>query len=506
MTWALTLPVALPLAAAAVAVLARRRLGLQRVVSAGASLVVLACAVGLVWATRDGEVLAAGMGGWPARFRITLVADPFAALMLTVTALMVTVCVLFAAARRDDERPYFHPLAQVLFTGACGAYLTADIFDLFVFIEVALIASYVLLTMGGTVAGLRAGAVYVTTNLLASTAFVAGVALLYGTAGTVNFAELAGRARDSEEIAVAATFILAALAVKAGLVPMHGWLPRSYPAASPAVTALFSGLLTKMGVYAMFRLYCTVFEGDAALRTPLLVAASLTMLLGVLGAVGRERMRDILSFHMVSQVGYLVMALGIAGVAGLSAGIFFMLQYIVVKTSLLLCAGAVEAFEGTGTLKELGALAGRRPVLAAAFGVAALSLAGVPPLSGFFAKLALLQAAFGSEDYAVAGVAIGVSFLTLFSMVKIWNGVFWGERPVTAAGTVSGTGPTAGEAGPATAMPPTRRRAAALVAPAAALAAISIAFGLGAELLWSLSEQAAVLLADPAAYIEAVLR
>jgi multicomponent Na+:H+ antiporter subunit D len=487
----LVLPVALPLAAAAVAVVTRRRRAAQRIVSLGCSLVVLAAAAGLVWATRDGEVLVAGMGGWPARFRITFAADLFAALMLTVTALMVTACSVFAAARAEDEHPYFHALVQVLFAGACGAYLTADIFDLFVFIEVALIASYVLLTMGGSVRRVRAGAVYVTTNLLASTAFLAGVALLYGSAGTVNFAELAGQAGRSGEVAVAGTFILAALAVKAGLVPVHGWLPRAYPVASPAVTALFSGLLTKIGVYAMFRLYCTVFQGDETLRTPLLVIASLTMVLGVLGAVGQDRVRDILSFHMVSQVGYLVMALALSGVAGLSAGIFFMVQYIVVKTSLFLSAGAVETFEGTGALSELGALARRRPLLAAAFGVSALSLAGVPPLSGFFAKLMVLEAAFGGGDYTVGGVAVAVSFLTLFSMVKIWNGVFWGSRPAER---------------PRTSAPPTGTQAAAIVAPAAVLAAVTIAAGLGAQVLWALSEQAAKALVDPSMYVEAVLR
>ncbi len=491
MSWLLALPVALPLAAAAGAIMASRRRTAQRIVSLGCSLAVLATAAGLVWATRDGQVLAAGMGGWPARFSITFAADRFAALMLAVTALMVTACNAFAAARAEDEHPYFHPLVQALFAGACGAYLTADIFDLFVFIEVALIASYVLLTMGGSVRSVRAGAVYVTTNLLASTVFLAGVALLYGTAGTVNFAELTGGAGRSGEIAVAGTLILAALAVKAGLVPVHGWLPRAYPAASPAVTALFSGLLTKIGVYAMFRLYCTVFQGDETLRTPLLAIASLTMVLGVLGAVGQERMRDILSFHMVSQVGYLVMALALSGVAGLSAGIFFMVQYIVVKTSLFLSAGAVETFEGTGALSELGAVARRRPLLAAAFGVSALSLAGVPPLSGFFAKLMVLEAAFRGGDHAVGAVAVAVSFLTLFSMVKIWNGVFWGSRPAARPRTTAAT---------------TGRQAAAIVAPAAVLAALTIAAGLGAQVLWALSEQAARTLVDPAAYVEAVLR
>jgi multicomponent Na+:H+ antiporter subunit D len=410
--------------------------------------------------------------------------------MLTVSALMITVCVVFAAARGDDERRFFHPLVMTLAAGVAGAYLTADIFDLFVFVEVTLIASYVLLTLPGSKRQIRAAGVYVTTSLLASTTFVAGIALLYASAGTVNFAELVGRAAASDRVAVAGVVILVALGVKAALVPVHGWLPRSYSAASPAVTALFSGLLTKIGLYAIFRLYSTLFAGDATLRVPLLVIACLTMVLGVLGAVGRDRVRDILLFHMVSQIGYMVLGLALFGLAGLSAGIFYIFHHIVVKASLLLCAGAVETFEGTGALGRLGALARGRPVLAAAFGISALSLAGVPPLSGFVAKLALLRAAFDLDQYAAGGVAVAVSFVTLFSMVKIWNGVFWGKRQQEPQPAVVVTGP----------------RAAALVAPAAVLAVLTIVLGLGAQGLWVLSEQAASVLVDPAPYVRAVLR
>ncbi len=486
----LVLALAVPLSGAGLALLVGERKAVNRWITLTCSLAMLGVAVTLVWLTRDGAVLATGIGGWPARFRITFVADGFAALMLTVSALMVTVCVLFAIARGDDERRFFHPLVLTLVAGVAGAYLTADIFDFFVFVEVALIASYVLLTVPGSRGQIRAAGVYVTTSLMASTTLVAGIALLYAAAGTVNFAELVGRAAASDSVAVAGVVILVALGVKAAFVPVHGWLPRSYPAASPAVTALFSGLLTKIGLYGVFRLYSTLFAGDATLRVPLLTIAMLTMVLGVLGAVGRDRVRDILSFHMVSQIGYMVLALGLFGLAGLSAGIFYILHHIVVKTSLLLCAGAVETFEGTGVLGRLGALARERPVLAAAFGISALSLSGVPPFSGFVAKLALLRAAFDLDQYAAGGVAVAVSFVTLFSMVKIWNGVFWGERQQEPQ-------PAAVVAGP---------RAAALVAPAAALAALTVGLGLGAQGLWVLSEAAASVLVDPAPYVQAVLR
>jgi multicomponent Na+:H+ antiporter subunit D len=481
---------AVPLVGAALALLVGERTAVNRWITLTCSLAMLGMAVALVWLTRDGTVLATGIGGWPARFRITFVADGFAALMLTVSALMITVCVLFAAASGDDERRFFHPLVLVLAAGVAGGYLTADIFDLFVFVEVTLIASYVLLTLPGSRRQIRAAGVYVTTSLLASTTFVAGIALLYASAGTVNFAELVGRAAASDRVAVAGVVILVALGVKAAFVPVHGWLPRSYSAASPAVTALFSGLLTKIGLYAIFRLYSTLFAGDATLRVPLLVIASLTMVLGVLGAVGRDRMRDVLLFHMVSQIGYMVLGLALFGIAGLSAGIFYIFHHIVVKASLLLCAGAVETFEGTGALGRLGALARERPVLAAAFGISALSLAGVPPLSGFVAKLALLRAAFDLDQYAAGGVAVAVSFVTLFSMVKIWNGVFWGER----------------QREPQPAVVVTRPRAAALVAPAAALAVLTVVIGLGAQGLWMLAESAASVLVDPTPYVRAVLR
>jgi len=484
----LVLPVAIPLLAAALTLLMRSKLAIQRALSVAASAAVLAFAIALVARTAGGEALAARIGGFPGPFAISFAADTFSALMLTVAALMVLVCTAFAIASRDRERPLLHPLILVLEAGVSGSFLTADLFNLFVFFEVMLISSYVLLTLGGSKSQVRSGTIYVATNLLGSTILLAGVGLTYAIAGTVNMASLASLEDPLRRLAVPGAMLLIAFAVKAALVPVHGWLPSAYPSARPAVAALFSGLLTKVGVYALYRVYSVVFDGDPAIRTLLLVIAATTMIVGVLGAIGRERVTEILSFHIVSQIGYMIMGLALFDSMGLAGGIFYILHHIVVKTSLFLSAGALRFFDDTDSLRDLGGVARERPVQSAAFMVAALSLAGLPPLSGFFAKLILLRAAFATGEYWIAGVAIAVSFLTLASMVKIWNGVYWGERP-----------------GDAPERPLRRSRVAAVAAPAATLALISITIGVAAEGMFTLSETAGGGLIDPTPYVEAVI-
>jgi multicomponent Na+:H+ antiporter subunit D len=501
----LLLPVAIPLAAAAVAVLAHRWVLLQRLVGFAGGVALLGTGAALIVATADGTVLATQVGGWPPGFAIAFAADPLAALMLTASGVVILACTAFAAARREDEHPLFHPLALVLAAGVAGSFLTADLFNLFVFFEVMLAASYVLVTLGGGRDQIRGGAIYVATNLLASTLLVAGVALAYGTAGTVNMAALAEQAATNGAVAVAGGFFLVAFGVKAALVPVHGWISRAYPVASPAVAALFSGLLTKVGVYAIYRVYAVVFGGDPGFRPALLIVAGLTMLVGVLGAVGAEEMRAILSVHIVSQIGYMIMGLALFTTLGLAAGIFYIVHNIMVKTSLFLVAGAVETFRGTGALDRLGGMARRHPILAVAFAFSALSLAGLPPLSGFFGKLGLVRAGFELAEWWVVAVAVLVSFLTLFSMMKIWTGVFWGKDPGAAVEEASDPGVVPVARAGTTGAVFTRRRAVALVTPAVILGAIALALGPGAEGLLRLSGTAAEALLDPAPYVQAVL-
>ncbi len=500
----IVLPVALPLLAAALTVAVRNR-RFQRIVSFSTMAAVLLIAGLLVQATAGGRVLATQVGDWQPPFAIPFAVDALAALMLTVASLMVLVCTAFASARREDDQPLYHTLVLVLHAGLGGAFLTADLFNLFVFFEVMLISSYVLLVLGGSRDQIRGGAVYVLTNLLGSTILLIGVALLYGETGTVNMAELSLRIRDTGTAAVAGGLMLVAFSVKAALVPVHGWLPRSYPDASPAVSAMFSGLLTKVGLYALYRVYATVFGGDPRLRTVLVVLASVTMVVGVLGALGRNGMREILSFHVVSQVGYILMGLAIFGPLGLAAGIFYMLHHVVVKTSLFLGAGAVETFRGTGQLGRVSGLARSHPVLAAAFVVSALSLAGLPPLSGFFGKLLLIDAAFEAGRYGIGAVAVVVSFFTLMSMLKVWNGVFWNTPPPDPSPVSSGA--LRPVAGGAVEQIPDRRGwwTAAVVAPAVVLAVTSILLGLGAQGLAALADTAAQGLVDPSTYVREVL-
>jgi multicomponent Na+:H+ antiporter subunit D len=249
---------------------------------------------------------------------------------------------------------------------------------------------------------------------------------------------------------------------------------------------MFSGLLTKIGVYGLFRVYSVVFEGDERLEWVIQAVLVVTMVVAVLGALGETTMRAILSFHMTSQVGYILLGLGFFGVAGLAASVFYLIHHIVVKAALFLAVGAVERTRGTGDLTRLGGMARRSPLLAVAFLVPALSLAGIPPLSGFVAKFTLVLAAVREEAYVAAAVAVAVSLFTLLSMLKIWNGAFWGDEPDTRPASV------------------TERVPRRLILPALALAAVTVALGLGAEGLLALSVTAAENLVDTGAYVEAV--
>jgi multicomponent Na+:H+ antiporter subunit D len=504
----LPLAVGLPVLAAGVSAALRGRLGLQRAITAITLAGLLATGTALVVATAPGRVLVERIGGWPAPFAITFAADPFAALMLTAALVTVVASVWFAAAAGQDRHPLFHPLVLVLAAGTANAFLTADLFNLFVAFEVMLIASYVLLVLPAAMSHVRAGAVYVTTNLVASALFVIGVALVYGLTGTVNFAVLSVDVEVRPALAVPGAVLLVAFSVKAALVPVHGWLARTYPATLPATTALFSGLLTKVGVYALYRVYTLLLADVPGMTTAALVVAGVSMAVGVLGAVGRDALREILAFHMTSQMGYMLMGLGLFGVGGLTAGILFTLHQIIVKTSLFLSAGAVERLAGTGSLRRLGGLARGHPVLATAFALSALSLAGLPPLSGFFGKFLLVEAALSTGGYVIAAVAIVVSLYTLTSMVKIWDGAFWGETVATAPVSPGwGVAVIAGasEDVPPSPQPLSRVGLAGLVAPGLALAVISLLLGFGAEWFYELCRTAGEMLADKSTYVDAVL-
>lgn len=497
----LPLFVAVPLVGAGLLIVLRGPLWLRRTLLLLPTAVSLLGASGLVWLTRDGAVFAHNVGLWQNGVAIPFVADVFSALMLWTTSLLALVCSAFAMATGDDRRSFFSPLVLVLAAGVSGALLTGDIFNMFVFIEVMLLPSYGLLAMLGAMGRLRAGRIYVTVNLLTSTIFLAGVALVYAAAGTVHMGELAGAAKDDPMVAVGMGVVILALSIKAAVVPVHGWLARTYPAASPAITALFSGLHTKVAIYAIYRLYALVFDGDAKFLWIGVVAFTLTMLIGVMGAVGEGTTRSILVFHMISQIGYILLGVALFTELGLMAGIFYLIHHMIVKASLFLSTGAIEHTYGTGALDRLGGIAKREPLLALVFMGAALSLAGLPPFSGFVAKLTLVVAAVDDAQWTAMAVMIAVSLITLMSMLKIWGGVFWGKAPDEDVSPVSADPNGA----VATATRTTPRIRTALIVPGLILTATTLGIGLGAQVLLDLSAQAANGLMDTSGYVEAVL-
>ena len=479
----------------------------QRVLAWAALAVTVGASFALVTATRGGMVVTVEVGGWPGGLAIVLAVDLLSAVLLSATSLVALLGVVFAAASGEDAHPLFHPLVLTMWSGVALALVTADLFNLFVAFEVMLISSYVLLTIRGGREQVRAGVVYVATNLAASTLFLLGVGLIYGALGTVNLARVAEGLPGSATATAGLLVLLIAVAAKASIVPLHGWLPRTYVHAGPAVTAIFSALLTKVGVYVLYRLTSTMLIDLPGFTTIALIAAGVTMVLGVLGAVGGTDMRGILTFHMVSQVGYLVLPLGLWSRAAVAAGLLYLVQYVAVKGALLLTAAVVVRTEGSDRLADVGGLLRTHPWLGIAFLVPALALAGLPPTSGFVGKFLLVRAAFDAQAWAAGATAIAVSLLTLLSMIKIFTHVFWGSPPQSPpdAATEDGAGPLAA-ADLQRPSAPTRTAMATMVGIPLAIGVGTLVLGVTAAPLLSLTSAVADQLLDPSAYLAAVRR
>jgi multicomponent Na+:H+ antiporter subunit D len=485
----LTLPIALPLGAAALSIVVGRWRLAQRVIGLVVLSVLLGTSVALlVVVDRDGAE-ATQAGGWNAPVGITLVADRLAAVMLVVSMAMLLAVLVYAIGQAGEERRHvgFHPVYLALTAGVSATFLTGDLFNLFVSFEVMLTASYVLITLGGRPDQVRTGMTYVVISLVASALFLTALAFVYAATGTVNLADLALRFTDLPAGARQALvmLLLVVFGIKAAIFPLFFWLPDSYPTAPTAVTAVFAGLLTKVGVYAIVRTQTLLLPPGDRPQVLLLVVAGATMLVGVLGAIAQNDMKRILSFHIVSQIGYMVMGLGLFTAAGLAGAVYYIVHHIIVKTTLFLTSGLVEHRAGTGHLDRLGGLIRTAPVVAVLFLLPALSLAGVPPFSGFVAKLALIDAGLAGGWWGVVAMSLLVSLLTLFSMTKIWSGAFWGEV--------------------APAVELQRRVPVSMLASTASLVLLSLAVALFAGPLYALAERAAEDLLDRGVYVRAVL-
>jgi multicomponent Na+:H+ antiporter subunit D len=430
------LPVLLPLLGAAAALLVGgRHPRVQRTLSILVLAAVLTVSVALLLLADSDGAAAVSVGGWPVPLGIVLVVDRLSALMLVVAATVALGVLVFAvgqgAADGDEETPIsiFHPTFLVLIAGVANAFLAGDLFNLYVGFEILLTASYVLLTLGGSAPRIRAGITYIVVSLLSSLLFLAAIGLVYAATGTVNMAQLAGRLAelpDGTQLLLQ-SMLLIAFCIKAAVFPLSAWLPDSYPTAPAPVTAVFAGLLTKVGVYAIIRTQTLLFPGGA-LDQVLMWAALATMLVGILGAVAQTDIRRILSFTLVSHIGYMVFGIALASSAGLAGAIFYVVHHIAIQTTLFLVAGLVERQGGSTSVDRLGGLAMASPLLAVLYFVPAMNLAGIPPFSGFIGKLGLLEAGIADGGWLplvlVAGGA-ATSLLTLLAISRVWSRAFW---------------------------------------------------------------------------------
>jgi multicomponent Na+:H+ antiporter subunit D len=508
-----SLVVMVPLLGAASALILGRHPRMQRVVAVAALAAVLVVgAVMLVLVDGDAP-LVMEVGGWAPPFGIVLVVDRLSALMVVVSAAVLLAVLIFSVgqglADGDDEAPVsiYYPTYLILATGVFTAFIAGDLFNLYVGFEILLVASYVLITLGGTEARIRAGVTYIVVSLLSSALFLASIAMIYGAVGTVNIAQISVRMAEIpvDVQIILHTMLLVGFGIKAAVFPLSFWLPDSYPTAPAPVTAVFAGLLTKVGVYAIIRTETIIFPGPD-LNPALMVVALLTMVVGALGAVAQADIKRLLSFTLVSHIGYMILGVALGTVAGTSAAIFYVIHHIIVQTTLFLAAGLIERKGGSTSINELGGLLKASPLIAALFFIPALNLGGIPPFSGFIGKLALFEASAEQGtglSYLLIGAGAFVSLLTLYALMRVWNMAFW--RP--AADVADYDSPmlhNVSEAPHAPVLQQTRSTPKLMVAATGAMVAVSLALTVFAGPLFAISSRAGANLEGPSAYVDAI--
>jgi multicomponent Na+:H+ antiporter subunit D len=436
-------PLLVPLFTAVITVLLQRHQRIQQGFSIAGAAMLLLCALWLMQDVDSNGRISVALGNWPLPFAIELVADRLSALMVVITGLLGLSVLVYQTSIgvAADESAMLHPLLHGLLAAVAGALLTADLFNLYVWFELMLITVLGLLVLHDGFRHQEAAFKYFALNMLGTLLFLAAVAMLYGTTGQLNFSALAEAVENPQlkaAIPVYVAMLMSAFLLKAAAFPLFFWLPASYHTLPAPVLALIGGLITKVGVYVLLRLMGEVFvDQPAVLYEALGWIAVATMVSGVLGAAYHWDLRRILAFHIVSQIGYLLLAVALATPAGGSAGVFFMVHNILAKAALFLIAGIMWRSAGHYDLRRIGGLYPARPLLAVLFLIAGFSLVGIPPSSGFWGKFMLVQESFVQGRYAWGGLALAVGVLTLYSMVKIWLEGFWKPHPRGAALTAS---------------------------------------------------------------------
>ena len=506
------LAVLLPFFGAGFAFAFYRNQPVQKAITVGTLIITVLLEISLLAEIWHTGAHAVHLAGWPAPFGISMVIDRFAALMLVVSSIITLAVLLYAvgqgaAEEKNDSGPVsiFYPTYLILVAGVSNAFLAGDLFNMYVGFEIFLTASYVLLTLGGGEQRIRAGVTYVVVSIISSMLFLITIGLIYAATGTVNLADLALRLGELDHGTqlMLHVMLLVAFGIKAAVFPLAFWLPDSYPTAPAPVTAVFAGLLTKVGIYAMIRTETLLFPGER-INTALMIVAALTMLVGILGALAQGDIKRMLSFTLISHIGYLVFGLALSSIVGMSATIYYVAHHITIQTTLFLVTGLIERRAGSSSVDRLGGLAKISPVLAILFFIPAMNLAGIPPFSGFVGKLGMMQGGIAENTWITWTLVIAsvvTSLLTLMAVARIWSRSFWrkGEDAEDPDRLLLSKTLAHARAANKRLLPMN------MVAPTAALVAMSVAFTVFAGPLMQFSRAAAYDMYERAPYLDAVL-
>lgn len=469
----------------------------QRIISIIGSFVALLFAFSLFVKVYNGDILTMCAANWKAPFGIVFVADTFSAVLVLLTCIAAFAVSVFSAAGVGRARMLYgyFPIFHFLVMGLNGAFLTGDIFNLYVWFEVIIISSFVLLTLGGRKAQLEGAVKYMALNILASMFFLTGIGILYGITGALNMADISLRIELVENqsiINLTAIFFLISFAIKSAVFPLYFWLPSSYHTPPSAVAAIFGGLLTKVGLYAMFRVFTLIFVPDDFMKMLFIAMAVMTILTGAFGAVIKTNIRRLFSYLIVCHIGFMIGGLGLYTKVAIIGAVFYLIHDIIVKTNLFLIAGLIRQLRGTMDMKRLGGIYAEYPKLSLVIALVLFSLVGIPPLSGFWPKIYLIQAGYTAQNYLfIAGVIIG-SFITLYVIAKLWAEVFWktaSDDPLIQDNFSDIEW----------------YRKALLVTPIVLLTGVTLYIGFNAEMIINISDKIAGELLDTSPYIEAVL-
>jgi multicomponent Na+:H+ antiporter subunit D len=484
------MPMIIPLLTGILLIFLRSHVRIQRVLSvvsifatAGVSIYIL----NLI--QRDG-ILRLDFGGWLPPYGILFVADSFSMLLVLSTAIITGILLFYAFSSIGNahENMFFYSFVLFLIAGVNGSFLTGDLFNLFVCFEVMLLSSYVLITLGGRKIQLIESIKYIAINVLSSWFFLLGIAYLYGTVGTLNMAHLSVRIAEVGQgslLTVISIIFLIVFSLKAGLL-LYFWLPGSYSAPPTVVAALFGALLTKVGIYAMFRMFTLIFYHEPGItHTMIGIMAALTMIGGSIGAIAYKDIRQIVSYNVVIAVGFILVGLAVSTEVAIQGAIYYLVHDMIIKALLFLLAGTMIYLTGTARIENMSGLIRNYPLLGWLFFISMLSLSGIPPFSGFIGKVFVGQGAIETGSFVLLAIAFISSVFVLYSLLRIFMNCFWGETIISEDEEV-----------------PLKK---GMLIPCVLFGVATIALGVGAEGMAVYVSDAARTLMNPEVYIEAVL-